>query len=685
MIVKQMLNPESIVVVGASNDVQKIGGKVLKNILENCYNGKVYGVNPKENIVQGMECYADVSQLPDVDLAIIAIAAKFTEEAVRILANEKKTKAFIILSAGFSEVGPEGRILEERLAKIIDDAGGTLIGPNCIGVLTTSYKGVFAGPIPKFDPKGCDCVSASGATMVFIVEMAMQLGITFSSIFSVGNSAQVGVEDVLEYWDESFDPKTSSKLKLIYIEQILNPQKLLKHARSLVSKGCSIAGIKAGTTEAGARAVSSHTGALAGSDTATEALFRKAGIVRCGSREELVYVIGAMTNKPLKGDRIAVITHAGGPGVMLTDALSKGGMKVPNLSGASADKLLEQLYHGSSVANPIDFLATGTAEQLGLILDTIENEFDNIDASVVIFGTTGMFDVTTVYDTINEKMKSCRKPIYPVMPSVIQASTEMSHFKELGQIAFTDEVALGNALCKINSTSKPFITEDSVQINENVIRNIIDNAKDGSYLKPEDVQNLIDLAGILRVPESVVSTKEDAVKASVTMGFPVVMKVVGPVHKSDVGGVKLSVQNASEVGQHYDELMKIDNADGVLIQKMISGQEIFIGAKREDKFGHLILCGLGGIFIEVLKDVSYGLAPIGRDEAMSMIKGIKAYGLIEGVRGREGVNVDMFADAIVNLSLLLKVAPEIAEMDINPLLGTMRAVTAVDARILIKK
>jgi acetyltransferase len=532
---------------------------------------------------------------------------------------------------------------------------------------------------------GCDCVSASGATMVFIVEMAMQLGITFSSIFSVGNSAQIGVEDVLEYWDESFDPKTSSKLKLLYMEQVQNPQKLLKHARSLVNKGCSLAGIKAGTTEAGSRAVSSHTGALAGSDTATDALLRKAGIVRCTSREELVYVIGAMNNKTLKGDRIAVITHAGGPGVMLTDALSKGGMKVPKLSGASSDKLLEQLYHGSSVANPIDFLATGTAEQLGLILDTIENEFDNIDGSVVIFGTTGMFDVTTVYDTINEKMKSCSKPIYPVMPSVIQASREMDHFKGLGRIAFTDEVALGNALCKINSTNKPFSEESSALKQIDEIRKIIDGAKDGSYLTPVDVQNLLDLAGIARVPEAVVLTKEDAIAKTIAMGFPVVMKVVGPLHKSDVGGVVLSVQNEEEVAIHFVDLMKIDNASGVLIQKMIKGQEIYIGAKREESFGHLILCGLGGIFIEVLKDVSYGLAPIGKEEALTMIKSIKAYGLIKGVRGREGVNVDLFADAIVNLSLLLEVAPEIAEMDINPLLGTMQSVTAVDARILIKK
>ena len=685
MIVNEILNPKSIVVLGASNDVHKIGGKVLKNILDNGFKGQVYGVNPKENLVQGIECFSEVSELPNVDLAIIAIAAKYTEEAVNILVNEKKTKAFIILSAGFSEIGEEGRELERRIAGIIDTAGCTLIGPNCIGVLTTNYAGIFAGPVPKFDPKGVDCVSASGATMVFIVESAMQLGLTFSSIFSVGNSAQIGVEEVLEYWDDTFDPATSSRTKLIYMEQVINPQKLLKHARSLVNKGCLIAGIKSGTTEAGSRAVSSHTGALAGSDTATEALFKKAGIVRCNSREELVYVISIMCHKKLDGKNIAVITHAGGPGVMLTDALNKGGMQVPKISGESAEKLLSNLYHGSSVSNPIDFLATGTAEQIGLILDTVDNEFDEIDGSAVIFGTTGMWDVTNVYDMIDEKMKSCRKPIYPIMPSIVQAEKEMEHFKSLGRIAFPDEVAFGNALCKLNNTNKPYDEVDTKLINVEKIRNVIDNAPDGKYLSPEDAGSLFDLAGIDRVKEGTAVSSEEAVQIAQTFGYPVVMKVVGPVHKTDVGGVKLNITDDKMVSDAFRELMSIEGAKCVLLQQMISGQELYIGAKREDKFGHLILCGIGGIFVEVLKDISYGMAPICQDEAKDMIKSIKAYKLIEGTRGKEGVDIDKFAEVIVKLSNLLSIAPEISEMDINPLLGTKSYVTAVDARILIKK
>ncbi len=420
---KELLEPKSIVIVGASNDVGKPGGKVLKNLINNGYSGKLLAVNPHDELVQGIECYPSCKELPDVDLALIAVPAKLMEEIVRTLAEEKSCKAIIIFSSGFGEIGDDGSELEKRCAAIIESVGGTLIGPNCIGVITESYKGVFAGPIPEYNPKGCECVSASGATMVFILETALARGLTFSNLFSVGNSAQVGIEEILEYWDETYQPEMSSSIKLLYMEQIRNPEKFLRHARSLVRKGCRIAAIKAGSTEDGSRAVSSHTGSLAGSDMAVSALFRKAGIVRCYSRVELVYVAAIFTHKPLRGKRLAIITHAGGPGVMLTDVLIKGGMEVPKIEGPKADQLLTKLFHGSSVSNPIDFLATGTAEQLGMILDSVDNDFDNIDASIVVFGTTGMWSVNNVYEVLHEKMNTCKKPIFPILPSVMRHLT----------------------------------------------------------------------------------------------------------------------------------------------------------------------------------------------------------------------------------------------------------------------
>lgn len=684
MINRELLNPKSIVVVGASNDVEKPGGKALKNLLSGNFKGNIYAVNPKETEVQGIKCSHKVDDLPDTELAIMAIASKYILSSVEILIKQKKTKAIIVLSAGFSEIGPEGRILEEQLAKLCTDSGVSLIGPNCIGMLTPNYQGVFAGPLPKLQNDGIDFVSGSGATACFIMETAIPLGLTFANVYSVGNCAQIGVEDVLEYWDETFDPKTSSKVKMIYVEKIDKPERLLKHAKSLIQKGCKITAIKSGTTEAGSRAVSSHTGALAGSDLAVEALFRKAGIVRCYGREELVYVTGVFAHKTIEGENIAVITHAGGPGVMLTDELSKGKMKVPHIEGPDADELLTKLFFGSSVANPIDFIATGTAEQLSTILDYVDNKFKNIDASVVIFGTTGLFDVSPVYKVIDEKMKACNKPIIPVMPSPVVAADAVKYFQSLGRITFTDEVNLGKAISKIYNTPKPFADAKLPEIEVEKIREIIDNSENG-YLSPENVHDLLDYAGIHRAKEFTVDTLEDAKLKAQSIGFPLVMKVVGPIHKSDVGGVVLNVKTLEQVEQEFSRIMKIKDAKAVLLQPMLSGTELFAGANKDNKYGHLILCGMGGIFIEVLKDVAAGLSPIGYEEAEYMIKQLRSYKLFEGVRGQAGISKEKFADVIVRLSALLQAAPEIAEMDLNPLLGKADSITAVDARIKIVK
>ncbi|MDQ1265818.1 MAG: hypothetical protein QG635_970, partial [Bacteroidota bacterium] len=610
MIVKELISPESIAVIGASNDISKPGGRILKNILDGSFKGKLYCVNPKESSVQGISCSKSVSDIGNVDLAIIAIAAKFIPDTMKVLAEEKGTKGFIVLSAGFSEMGAEGRLLEEQITDIANEAGGAMIGPNCIGVLTPHYNGVFAGPIPKLDPKGCDFVTGSGATSVFVLETAIKMGITFASLFSVGNSAQIGVEEVLEYWDEVFDPATSSKAKIIYMEQVPKPSKFLKHSQSLIKKGCRIAAIKAGRTEAGSRAVSSHTGALAGSDAAVDALFRKAGIVRCFGRDELSNVAGVFLYPELTGNNLAVITHAGGPGVMLTDRLNDGGINVPHLEGEPAEQLLSKLFHGSSVANPIDYLATGTPEQLGLILDAVENDFSNIDGSVVISGTPGLVEVYEYYRVLDEKMKSAKKPIFPVLPSILLAEKERDYFISLGRVAFIDETSLGAALCKVKSTSKPYFDDAYYKIDSKKIRRIIDSLSDG-YLNPKDVQRLLDAADIPRVPEFIAKSLTEAVEAFEDIGGQVVMKVIGPVHKSDIGGVRLFINNKEEIVQTFNIMMEIEGVEAILIQKMLpEGLELFVGAKYEPNYGHIIYCGLGGILIEIMKDTASSLTPI---------------------------------------------------------------------------
>jgi acetate---CoA ligase (ADP-forming) len=685
MINHSLLFPKSIVVVGGSNDVQKPGGAVLRNLVEGNFQGQLYVTNLKESEVQGIKSFSNPEELPDVELAIIAIAAKFIPETVELLARTKNTRAFIILSAGFSEEGKEGKLLEKKVVEIVEAVDGCLIGPNCIGVLTPAYQGVFTKPIPKLARGGCDFISGSGATACFIMEAGIPNGLTFSSVFSVGNSAQVGVEEILQYLDETFDPKTSSRVKLLYIENISKPGKLLTHASSLIRKGCRIAAVKAGSSEAGSRAASSHTGALASPDVAVDSLFRKAGIVRCYGREDLISVASVFMHPELKGKNIAVITHAGGPAVMLTDALSNGGMGVPAIKGKEADELCSQLFPGSSVANPIDFLATGTAAQLGIIIDYAENKFSDIDGMAVIFGTPGLTRVYDVYKVLDEKMTTCRKPIFPILPSVLTAHEEIADFTGKGRLFFPDEVIFGNALSRVYHTPKPLPAEtDHKPVEHERIRKIIGSAKEG-YLAPSEIQQLMDAAGIPRAGEAIVKSEEEVIKAVSSFGWPVVMKVVGPVHKSDIGGVVLNVMTEKESLKEFKRLMKLKDATSVMIQPMLKGIELFAGAKFEPQFGHMILCGAGGIFIEVLKDVSAGLCPVGEEEALMMIRNLKSYKIIKGVRGQKGVNEKKFAGVIVHLSALLQAAPEIAELDFNPLLGNEDAVIAVDARIRIKK
>lgn len=686
MITKQLTHPNSIVVVGGSNDLDKPGGKVLKNLVDGKFNGKLYVANPKSDEIQGIKSYRDLNEMPDVDLAIIAIAAKYTLQTIEFLTQNKNTKAFIILSAGFSEESHEGKILEDKIVDAIDKVDGSLIGPNCVGILTPQHHSVFTYPIPKLDKHGCDFVSGSGATACFIMEAGIPKGLKFANVYSVGNSAQMGVEEIIKHMDENFDTENDPKVKLLYLETINHPQILLKHAKSLIKKGCRIAAIKAGTSEAGSRAASSHTGALASSDMAADALFKKAGIVRCYGREDLISVASVFMKPELKGKNIAIITHAGGPAVMLTDSLSNGGLKVPEIKGAAAEKLKEELFPGSSVANPIDFLATGTGEQLGRIIDYCNNDFEDIDAMVVIFGTPGLTEIFDVYKILDEKIKAGGKPIFPVLPSTLTAQKEVEYFVNLDNTFFPDEVILGNALARVYGKNYNIYNDDSENINIDVpnIRRIIDESQDG-YLAPEKIQQLLDATGIPRAKEVTLSNMEDLSDALKVVGFPLVMKVVGPVHKSDVGGVKLNIKTPKEAQSEFQRMLNIDDATAVLLQPMLSGTEIFAGLKREDKFGHLVLFGLGGIFIEVFKDVRTVLAPVSFEEAKAEIKELKSYKIIEGIRGQEGINQDEFANIVQRLSLLANAAPEISEMDINPLLGTKDKIIAVDARIRIEK
>lgn len=686
MVNRELICPQSIVVVGGSNNVHKPGGRLVRNLLDGKYKGSLYVVNAKETDVQGLKSYHSVQDIPETEMAILSIPSKACVEVVDVLAHQKNVKAFIIISAGFGEETKEGGQLEDQILHTINDVGASLIGPNCIGLMNIHFHGVFTQPIPEFHPDGVDFISSSGGTALFIIESALSKGLRFSSVWSVGNSKQLGVEDILEYMDRNFNAATDSKIKMLYIEQIKDPDKLLYHASSLIRKGCKITAIKAGSTESGKRAASSHTGAIASSDSAVEALFRKAGIVRCYSREELTTVASIFTLKEVKGKNCAIVTHAGGPAVMLADALSKGRLNVPDLNGPIAEELKSKLYPGAAVGNPIDIIGTGTPEHLATAIDYCENRFDNIDLMMVIFGSPGLVKLYDAYEVLHKKMEECRKPIFPVLPSIITAGPEVQSFIKKGHVNFSDEVTLGTALARVLNTPKPASTDIQLYgVDVPEVRRIIDRLPADGYLSPEETRLLLKAANIPLVEEFTSSDKDELLAFARKIKYPVVAKVVGPVHKSDMGGVALNIRCDEHLLFEYERMMKLPGVTGIMVQPMLKGQELFLGATYENKFGHIVFCGLGGIFVEVLKDVSYGLAPLSYDETFSMIRSLRGYPIIKGTRGQRGIDEQQYADLIVRLSTLLRFANEIKEMDINPLVATERGLFAVDARIRIEK
>ena len=681
MIHSKLINPENIVVVGGSDNPNAPGGKILENLINNGFRGDIFVVNPKKDIVKNLPTYKNVADLPEnVELAIIAIAAKYVEETVKILTEQKNTKAFIIISAGFSDTGDKGRQLEKRIVAQIEKHGGSLLGPNNIGLINRHYAGVFTTPVPDLSPDGVDMISGSGATAVFIMEAAMTIGLRFNSVWSVGNSAQIEIEEVLAYLDEHHQ-SNSSKIKLLYIESIEKPQKLLKHARSLRKKGCYIVAVKAGSSSAGSRAASSHTGALASSDIAVDALFEKAGIIRVYGRLEMIYTAAVLHYGLPKSNNIAIVTHAGGPAVMLTDVLEKNGMQVPELQGNTLLALKERLYPGSSVVNPIDFLATGTAQQLDDILSTLTTKVEGIDAIAVIFGSPGLFSVYEVYDVLAKHIQKSKLPIYPILPSVINVADEIVYFNQKGLPGFTDEVLFGQALT--NTYRQVSVPLPELKMKPQLKQTGFLFKKHKGYLPSETVYNLLKTYDFPVVSQQIFKEYSSAL-AYASKHFPVVMKVVGPLHKSDVGGVRIGIDNAEDFKMNFEDLMQISGAQAVMIQEQKKGIELFIGVKKEADFGHLILFGAGGIFIEILKDFKSVLAPVDKTYVLSKIKSLQMYPLLKGIRGKQGIDIEAFADLIVKVSDLVTAYPEIAEMDLNPVLADKSDFNIVDMRIKLE-
>ncbi|MBU2509856.1 acetate--CoA ligase family protein [bacterium] len=682
---QSLFKPRSIAIVGASSDPLKPGGRVLLNIKDNNFTGDLWPVNPKATEIMGLPSFSDVSSLPSTpELALIAIPAPLVLGAMKDLAN-KGTRTVIILTAGFGEKGEEGKAEERRILELAKTFSMTVIGPNCSGFLTPVYAGKFAGIIPKMKHGQIDFVSGSGATVDYVMEQAVTRGLQFSHVLNLGNSIQMGVEDMLELLDESHSPE-SARLILLYLEAVNKPQKLLKHVNNLREKGCTFVGIKSGTTDAGAKAAASHTGAMASSDHAVQALFDKAGIIRVFSKQELIEVacvLSSMTRLPA-GNRACIVTDAGGPGVMLSDELNRQNIELPTFSEKTLKRLAEVLPPQASLVNPIDCLPSRNAKQTREIFTILdEEESENLDVAFYIIGNSGMSDNWEIYKEIIEIRKRCSIPILPVFSSATTCADLLKKVINEDTIYFPDEVPAGRAVGRIVNRPVPAGEPEVLgNYDKEKISSILSKAK-GTVLPQEAVESVLKAAGFNLPAQSEVCRETHLEEVCNTIGYPLVMKVVGPLHKSEIGGVTVGISNDVEAQHAWKKLMTIPDATGVLVQKMVQGLEVILGASREERFGHLILFGLGGIYTEVLKDVQFSLAPLSHNEASKMIRGIRSFKILEGVRGKPGASLETLADNLMRLSQLVTDFPIIQELDLNPIKGVETDLYAVDGRILL--
>ncbi|MCF8095608.1 MAG: CoA-binding protein, partial [Desulfobacteraceae bacterium] len=578
---RRIINPESIVVVGASENPSKPGGSVTKNLIENNYPGKLYLINKAGGEIRGVAANTAIDDLPDdIDLGLIVIPAPGVYQTMHDL-GEKNCKTVIVMTAGFGETDEKGKAEEKRLIELAEQKGMTMIGPNCVGIVTPYYRGKFAGIIPGLKRGTIDMISASGATVDYLMEQADSRGLKFDNVISLGNSAHYGVEDMLELLDKNHSSE-NAPVKFVYLESIKKPRKLLKHARSLTEKGCILVGIKSGVTDDGQRAAASHTGAMASSDISVQALFEKAGIIRVRSKYELVEIGCALNCSRNSTDlrNVSVITDAGGPGVMLTDELNKHGLSIPKFREETQQKLAECLPMHATVTNPVDCLPTQTGKQISDVVHVIDEEKEDVDAIVVLTGNSMLFDKWECYSAIAGCMDNSSIPVLPVL-SAIRTSTELiDSFKQEGRTFFVDEVKAGKALGRLGN--RPVLYKPE-RVLENYDKEKVSAAL-GDYkgvLPAEKCADLLDAAGFKQPGQVIAKNKDELSEVDKRLGWPVAVKVIGTLHKSDVGGVIVGVENNDDLEQAWENLSGIDNFEGVLVQKMAPGGEVIIGANKE--------------------------------------------------------------------------------------------------------
>ena len=689
--------PRSIAVIGASTTPGSIGARLFANLLAGGFTGPLYPVNPKTAVVNSVRAYASVLDIPDpIDLAFIVVPAQAVQGVVAECAH-KKVRGLCVISAGFSETGADGKDREFDLLDLVRASGMRMVGPNCMGLINTAPSvnliGTFAGVRP---PIGNVAMSSqSGALGIAILEYAQQTGTGISQFVSVGNKADVSGNDLLLAWED--DPATD--VILLYLESFGNPRKFSRIARR-IGMHKPIVAVKSGRSASGSKAASSHTGALASSDVAVDALFTQAGVIRTNTIEEQFAVASLLANQPLpRGSRVGILTNAGGPGILAADALEAGLLTIPELSEAAQERLRAVLPAEASTLNPVDTIASGGPDEYKACLEALL-ESEEVDAVMVIYVPTSPEGSPLVAAAVRDVVDSYDGAA-PVVAVFMQEAVPLlrSGRKTIPTYRFPEAAAL--ALSRAVRYSEwrsrdPGIEREFTDLSADKARGVTEAAlermgDDGGWLEPEEVETVLAAAG-LRLPQSHrVGTVEEALAAARSIGGPLAIKVIAPsaLHKSDVGGVVLGVNGDEAISEAFQHVWQaVPDPEGVLIQEMVlDGHEVLIGMTEDPTFGPLLAFGMGGVLVELLGDVALRLHPLTDQDARSMILSLRTSRLLLGYRNLPEGDVAALEEAILRVSALVGVLPEIVEMDLNPVkvLTPGSGVKVVDARIRVRR
>ena len=696
---ESFFNPQSVAIVGASRQEGKVGYEILANMVQAGYKGGIFPVNPKADEIEGLKCYSDLEAIPQTpELVLIIVPAKIVPAVMQQCAKIG-TKAVVIITAGFKEVGEQGRALEKQVIQIARQAGIRVIGPNCLGLIVpaSNLNASFGGDLPA--QGGIAYLSQSGALLAAILDTANDSGIGFSKLVSIGNKADVDELDIMEAVADDAETKVIAG----YLESITDGNAFVREAER-ISHIKPILLMKSGGTQAGAEAASSHTGSLAGSEVAYESAFERAGIIRCESIKQQFDYAQAFANQPLPaGSRVAVITNAGGPGIMAADAVEREGLTFAKLTEDTVNKLASSLPAAANLLNPIDVLGDALADRYEFALDVVMDD-PNVDAILVLLTPQAMTEAVATAEAIVKV--AGQKSGKPVLTCFLGATKVLDGVKILRRHGIPQYDSPESAVDAIEAMiryvqwcSRPKRVVKLFPVNRRKVENIVERHLRQGILDigESESKEILEAYGFVTPKGALAATADQAANIAQQLGYPVVLKIWSPdiLHKSDVGGVKVGLTSEQQVRDAFDLMIyripkKQPDAHilGVLVQEMCrKGKEVILGMHRDPHFGPLMMFGMGGIMVEVLKDVAFYLAPLTAQEAKQMLISTKTYKILQGVRGDEGVDIDRIAEGLQRLSQLVTEFPQIKEMDINPYVVGHEGTTpiAVDARISLEK